>query len=265
MDPSDLATTLSKVDLQAEDNDQPLQPDNSSNNTTKPKPPQPPTLLTLPPELRLQIYSHATSNLIGSSLVRLHSGRLQFRLAWPLSPLDYRSEQQLAIDAIASTSQQIRRELLPIIMRGFIVKFPAWTPEFKVQCMHWIEDVSDLFCRCVDWIWLEGLYWRVSILLGREEGGRREEMMGEDERARGRDVHMHEGSQSFERNAFVIRVDFQRSAQERALRCAARTIDLLERLLLDSEDGISLGREQIGTLLSETPLTGTEQHRVEST
>lgn len=58
--------------------------------------------------------------------------------------------------------------------------------------MHWIEDVSDLFCRCVDWIWLEGLYWRVSILLGREEGGRREEMMGEDERARGRDVHMHE-------------------------------------------------------------------------
>ena len=195
MDPTDLAKTLAKVDLQAGDNDQPLQPDNKSNVTTKPEPPPPATtLLTLPPELRLQIYSHATSNLIGSSLVRLHSGRLQFRLAWPLSPLDYRSEQQLAIDAIASTSQQIRRELLPIIMRGFIVKFPAWTPEFKVQCIHWIEDVSDLFCTCVDWIWLEGLYWRVSILLGREEGGRRTRMVGEDERARGRDVHMHEVS-----------------------------------------------------------------------
>ncbi|PPJ51511.1 hypothetical protein CBER1_07965 [Cercospora berteroae] len=212
MDPSDLVTTLAKVDLQAEEHDQTPQPDNQSNDTPKPKPPRPTTLLTLPPELRLQIYSHATSDLIGSSLVRQHSGRLQFRLAWPLSPLDYRSPQQLAIDAIASTSQQIRRELLPIIMRGFIVKFPAWTPEFKVQCMHWIED----------------------------------------------------GSQSFERNAFIIRVDFQRSAEERALRCARQTIDLLEKLLVDSEDGISLGKEQIGILLRETPLTGTEQHRVES-
>ncbi|PIA92002.1 Protein-glutamate O-methyltransferase [Cercospora beticola] len=148
MESSDLATTLSQVNLQAEETDQPLQPENKPNDTPKPEPPPRASLLTLPPELRLQIYSHATSNLIGSSLVRLHSGRLQFRLAWPLSPLDYRSEQQLAIDAIASTSQQIRRELLPIIMRGFIVKFPAWTPEFKVQCMHWIEDVSDLFfCR----------------------------------------------------------------------------------------------------------------------
>ncbi|CAK1366568.1 unnamed protein product [Cercospora beticola] len=265
MESSDLATTLSQVNLQAEETDQPLQPENKPNDTPKPEPPPRASLLTLPPELRLQIYSHATSNLIGSSLVRLHSGRLQFRLAWPLSPLDYRSEQQLAIDAIASTSQQIRRELLPIIMRGFIVKFPAWTPEFKVQCMHWIEDVSDLFCMCVDWIWLEGLYWRVSVLLGRDEGGRRKGMVGEDERARGRDVHMHEGSQSFERDAFVIRVDFQRSAEERALRCAAQTIDLLERLLVDSEDGISLGKEQIGLLLRETPLTGTEQHRVEST
>ncbi|KAF2208524.1 hypothetical protein CERZMDRAFT_101273 [Cercospora zeae-maydis SCOH1-5] len=261
MDPPDLPESLSRVGLQAEENDRSLSNSNEFIEVANPKPPQPPTFSTLPPELRLIIYSHATDNLIGTSLVHLHSGRLQFRLAWPLSPLDYRSPQQLSIDAIASTSHQIRRELLPIIMRGFIVKFPAWTPEFKVQCAHWIADVSELFCRCVDWVWLEGLYWRVSVVLGKDVGGRRRATLGEDERARGRDVHMHEGSRSFEREAFVLRMDFQRSAEERALHCAEQTVDLLERLLLGSDDGISLGKEQMGILLRETPLTGTEQHR----
>ncbi|KAI5365037.1 hypothetical protein Slin15195_G045750 [Septoria linicola] len=215
---------------------------------------------SLPAELRIIIYEYATESTIGASLVTSSGGRIQFRLAWPLSPLDYRSSKQLAVDNIAMVSPQVRNELLPIVMRGFIVKFPAWTPEFKTQCMNWIGDVSETFCRSVDWIWLEGLYWRISIhLVGM--GPARSKTSWEDERARAVDMHMHESSETFEREQFVLRVDYQRSAEERALNCARKTVELVGRLLLVAAGNGHLGRARMRELLAQTPLTGTEQHR----
>jgi hypothetical protein len=218
----------------------------------------------LPLELRLHIYHLATDYHIGRNLVEANQGRLQFRLAWPMSPLEYRSARQLRVDDVAQISRQTRRDLLPLIMRGYIVKFPAWTPGFKLQCIHWIDDVSELFCRSMDWIWLEGLYWRLSIHLV-PATARPGDGAWEDERARQADVHRHEGSATYARDGFVLRVDYAAHVERNARACGSNTVALLEDLLdaaaAGHEERGRLGKREIGILLRRTALTGWQQMR----
>ncbi|KXT12902.1 hypothetical protein AC579_10463 [Pseudocercospora musae] len=217
-------------------------------------------LLRLPLELRLQIYEYATGYHIGLHLVRLNKGRLQYRLAWPASPLDYRCGAQLQVDDVARLCRQTRLELMPTVMRAYIVKFPAWTPEFKVQCLYWINDVSETFCRSIDWYWLEGLYWRLSIHL-QTPGTIHAETVWEDDRARESDPHRHEASETFERTRFVLRLDCAGHVKRRATAAAKRAAEYLETLL-GAHDG-RMGRSEVTALLNGIALTGYEQMREE--
>lgn len=216
-------------------------------------------LLRLPLELRLSIYEYATGYHIGHHLVRLNKGRLQYRLAWPASPLEYRCEAQLQVDDVARLCRQTRLEILPTVMRAYIVKFPAWTPEFKVQCLYWVKDVSEAFCRSIDWYWLEGLYWRLSIHL-HTPGISSRDTAWEDSRARENDPHRHESCETFERESFVLRLDYAGHVKRTACAAAERAAGLLETLVGD--DG-RLGRKQVASLLIGVALTGYEQMREE--
>lgn len=230
-----------------------------------------PTFLSLPFEIRLTICELASSFRFGRDLVRDNNGRLLYRLAWPSSPLDYRNSEQQQVDTLSTLNRLIRSELLPRIMRGYIVKFPAWTPEFKLQCMYWIEAVSEKFCRNIDWFWLEGLYWRFSVhLTGDGKGNERtecQEMEWEDARAQHSDAHRHAYSETFERKGkFVLRVDCAKHIRSRACASARRFARTVERLLQEANaddeaiDG-RLGRDQVMLMLTWAALTGAEQMR----
>lgn len=72
-----------------------------------------------------------------------------------------------------------------------------------------------------------------------------------------------QSSETFQQEQFVLRVDYQRSAEERALSCARKTVEIVEQLLLVAAGDGRLRRAQMRELLAQMPLTGTEQHRAQ--
>ena len=226
--------------------------------------PAPPTFLTLPKEIRRLIFDYASDFRIGSDLVESNKGRLIYRLAWPLSPADQRSDHKVTIDSLAMICLQIRFELLPSIMRGYVVKLPAGEPFIKARCLRWVRGVSESFVRSIDWIWLEGQYWTISIhLVGK--GSCRQRTEYEDERIRKLNVisgwYSTSHSQTFEEEYFVARVDY--SKFKRAVDFAKRTIALVrDAITVDERGNVSIGRTELAGLLEQTSLTTAEQKRI---
>lgn len=225
----------------------------------------PPTFLTIPKEIRRLIFDHASDFRIGSDLVESNKGRLIYRLAWPLSPSDQRSNQQVTIDSLAMICSQVRCQLLPSIMRGYVVKLPAGTPDNKKRCIDWVQGVSESFVRSIDWIWLEGQYWTISIhLVGK--GFCRQKAEYEDERIRKLNVpicwYFASRSKTFEEEHFVARVDYSKFEDE-ALEFAKRTIALVrDRIAVDEKGNVSFGRNELAGLLEQTSLTTAEQNQI---
>ncbi|KAK4501452.1 hypothetical protein PRZ48_007261 [Zasmidium cellare] len=217
-------------------------------------------LLDLPAELRLQIYNHAADFDLGSSKVDIRGGRSRFRVDWTAKSLPPSQNTRSSYSLLAAC-QTIRRELLPIFLRGYIVKFPCWDPGFKLQCLYWIEDVSESFINNIDFIWLEGVYWRISIRLGKSFVD-----VKEDGRATREDCHQYQRMQemAYARDGieFLLKVEY---AREEHTKCAARVVceetkELLRKLLVKRGES-RLGKVELALLIREVSLCGFEQLR----
>lgn len=139
--------------------------------------------------------------------------------------------------------------------------------------MEWVRGISEGLARSIDWIWLEGRYWAISIrFVGK--GFCRQRTECEDERIRDLDVDVDTWyclgdssarlSKSFDEEHFVLRVDY-RHFEEDALAVAKKMATFVQRVLSDSADSGgngSLGRGELAELLEQTPLTTSEQDHV---
>lgn len=217
-------------------------------------------LMALPPELRLHIYNHVADLELGSSKIEMTDGRSRFRVDWTAKALPP-NESTRDLYSLLATCRTIRRELLPIFLRGYIVKFPCWDPGFKLQCTYWVEDVSEAFIEDMDFIWLEGVYWRISIRLGKSVVDAEE-----DGRATREDCHQYHRMQSVsyaqDGIEFFLKVEY---AREEHTNHAARvvceeTCGLLTKLLTGRGES-RLGKAELALLIQEVPLCGFEQLR----
>lgn len=214
--------------------------------------------MALPPELRDQIYRHVVNSQLGVSKVQQKGGRSRFRVDWTAKTLPD-DENIWNLYRLMSTCRTMRRELLPMFLRAYIVKFPSWDPGFKLQCIHWLDKASEVFVNNIDLIWLEGIYWRFSICLGKSAVDPRE-----DEKALREDIHQYPKmvSMAYSQNGieFVLRIDYARQehiapAAQIALK---QTFDMLKQVLVErGEDRLS--KFDLMWLIQEVPLSGREQ------
>lgn len=213
-------------------------------------------LLLLPPELRLNIYSHVADFLAG----RKH-GRSRFRVDWTAKALPESPEIRDLANLVA-VCHTIRSEILPLFLKSYIVKFPSWDPGFKLQCLYWVQAVSEEFVNNIDFFWMEGVYWRVSIRLGKSEVHEEE-----DARATREDCHRYHKIRTMACEEvgckFVVKVEFARQEQTQMAAEAAcrKTHDVVKDLLMDRGDN-RLGKEEMADLIREMPLCGFEQLRI---
>lgn len=219
-------------------------------------------LLDLPAELRLQIYYHVADTMIGSSKVEQQGGRSRFRVDWtaknsPQEPTDSVRD----VSNLMAVCRTTRSELLPLFLRAYIVKFPCWDPGFKLQCLYWTDHVSEAFVNNIDMIWLEGVYWRFSIYLGKTTVDPKE-----DGKATREDCHRYhrEEVMTYAEDGikFVLKVEYARHEQMwQAARAACRcTFDVLKELLTERGES-RLGKVELAWLIQEVPLCGSEQLR----
>lgn len=208
-------------------------------------------LLTLPLEIRWAIYDHLSP----TSFHRTNnnsSGRRCFRLDWtkssstnPSSPAHGFGE----IAPLAASCHQLRAEILPTLFRNTIVKFPAWNDDFKLQCLYWIESVSEQFVRGIDCFWVEGVYCRLCVRLGNHEGS-----WGEEE-ARRRDWRQFAGFVEDMGEGFRVRVEFFEGFRERA-QGGLEGMGRVVAGIVEGREGMGLGRRELGGIVSGADMRG---------
>ncbi|CAK4030943.1 Hypothetical predicted protein [Lecanosticta acicola] len=222
-------------------------------------------LLSLPPELRLQIYSALADDSIGNSKVQRNGGRSRMRVLWAAAPyeLSRRSAAAQHVTHLMAVCRQVRAELLPAYLRGYILKMPAWNDDFKLQCLYWIDGASENFIRNLTWIWLEGVYWRFSIHFIRR-GLVFPESVGSDEdaKATGEDSHQYDETDRMPGRGFVLRMDSVRQMRYLAVTAARVVFHVLEDVAgCKGADEVGLTRDEMKRVLQAAALCAGEQLR----
>ncbi|CZT21417.1 uncharacterized protein RCC_07280 [Ramularia collo-cygni] len=212
-------------------------------------------LTTLPLEVRWLIYDHLSHN-TAFHPTNPRSPRRCFRLDWTTFSKSLPDHGLGEIAPLATTCRQLRVEILPTLFKSVIVKFPAWNEDFKTQCLYWIDHVSELTIRSVDCLWLEGVYWRLCLRLGKECGEGWEEAD-----ARKRDWRQFSGFVEKEGEGFAIKVEFFDSVKAKA-EVAAEMLRGIVAGMLDGMDEKELGKKELRCLVSGAGLEGWEPRGV---